>query len=1126
MNSLSSRLATLLTHWNQWILAPGKLKDPVQSHFSRLQTTVILILIAMGLVTLALHHLVTRHIDELFIALLAAILLLLTAYGVSRLGYRRAASVLLCVAPTVGAAIAYLSGDILALVFLIFSVVLAGSFFTLRETALFAVFNLAVAGWLILAVPFERRQVSLYALFVFLAIFSILRLILMRHRDALVNLQQQQLREGELNLRALAENAKEGILVNRGDVYVFANRYIEELLGYVPGSLPGSRTQDLIHPQTYEQACTRHQLRLKGMTVPEQYETLLRHKDGTAIPVEVTAAITQWQGQQAELNMVRDIRVRKQREAALREAEAKWRAISQNSPDFIILCDTQGKILYINRIIAGLNVEDVIGSSVYDYNDAAANNIIREAFLKVTVSASPTMYQTTYTAPNGEKVWFETHLGPLLDEHGGVNEIIMTARDVTQRVKDSQQIQASQKELSGILNNMQDTFYRTDREGRIINVYQSVYRMLGYTVEELIGTRVADLYVDKDGREKFMRALEDADGEVTNHETILRHKDGTEVWVSTNAHYYRDEQGEIAGVEGTTRNVTLQKQTESLMHMLSSALQQTADLVMIADAKGIITYVNSAFESVTGYGAAETLGKSTNLLRSGRQNREFYQILWTTILAGKPFSEVFINRRKDGGLFYEEKTITPIRDNNGDITHFVSTGKDITDRIQTQERLRFMAHHDALTELPNRTLFLDRLKQAMARARWHDRKIAVMFLDLDRFKTINDTLGHNVGDQLLVKLTQRLSASVRAGDTVARFGGDEFAMLLDDIASEQDISFIAKKVLATMAPAFEIGSRELFISCSIGISIYPRDGEDSETLLRNADIAMYRAKDLGRNNYQFYSSDLSARAVERLSLENALRYALQRQEFFLLYQPQFDVRSGKPFGAEALLRWQHPVLGLILPAEFIPLLEETGMIVQVGEWVLREACAQAVRWHQDGIDLKMAVNLSSRQFNNAEFVNTVRTIIEETGVQPDKLELELTESMLLRNASQTTQALDTLNQLGVRLAIDDFGTGYSSLGYLRRFPIRTLKVDRSFVNDIIADPDAAAITTAIIVMAQSLYLEVIAEGVESLEQLSFLQGLDCNLMQGFYFAAGLSDSEIRKLYRGSNNVHPETSRSE
>ncbi|HEB66993.1 MAG TPA: EAL domain-containing protein, partial [Gammaproteobacteria bacterium] len=438
--------------------------------------------------------------------------------------------------------------------------------------------------------------------------------------------------------------------------------------------------------------------------------------------------------------------------------------------------------------------------------------------------------------------------------------------------------------------------------------------------------------------------------------------------------------------------------------------------------------------------------------------------------------------------------------------------KDISERMQVQERLQHMAHHDALTDLPNRNLFLDRLQQALIRARHHDRLVAVMFMDLDRFKNINDTLGHNTGDQLLLQLSERLKHSVRDGDTIARFGGDEFAILLDDVDNENSIAAVAQKLLQTLSEPFHVNSHELFITASIGIAIFPHDGDDPDTLLRNADVAMYRAKELGKNNYQFYSDDMSARNFERLTLENHLRHALARQQFVLYYQPQVDARLDRIVGVEALLRWQHPELGLVSPSNFIALLEETGLIEDVGKWVLETACRQSKNWHDAGFDdLQMSVNISSRQFNNTEFIDVLHDTLDRTGVNPECLELELTESMLMRQASSVVTALKSLNELGVRFAIDDFGTGYSSLSYLRRFPIETIKIDRSFIRDITDDPDDAAITRAIVVMARNLSLKVIAEGVETEKQLAFLEENDCHLIQGFYYSPPVPVAEMTAL---------------
>jgi diguanylate cyclase (GGDEF)-like protein/PAS domain S-box-containing protein len=533
---------------------------------------------------------------------------------------------------------------------------------------------------------------------------------------------------------------------------------------------------------------------------------------------------------------------------------------------------------------------------------------------------------------------------------------------------------------------------------------------------------------------------------------------------------------------------------------------------MITDVNGSIEYVNPAFEAITGYSQDEVVGHNPRMLNSGKQNQEFYLTMWNTLLKGENFSDVFINIRKDGSLYYEEKTITPVRSQGKEITHFIATGRDISERMRTQERLHYMAHHDALTKLPNRTLFLDRLRQAMGRAHWHNRLIAVVLMDLDNFRKVNDMLGDNIGDTLLLQLTQRLSSSIRIGDTVARFGGDEFAILLDDVASEKDVSQLAKKILDTLAPAFEVKHQEVLVTASIGVSIFPSDGDDPETLVRNADIAMYRAKHLGKNNYQFYSNEMSARAFERLTLETSLRHALKRDEFFLEYQPQIDSRSGKIKAVEALLRWQHPELGVVSPSDFVPILEETGLIVKVGDWTLRTACDQVVKWHQQGFaGLRVCVNLSSRQFNDPDFIQSFHSIISETGIKPERLELELTESLLMRNASKTISALNTLSHIGVQIAVDDFGTGYSSLNYLRRFPISTLKIDRSFVQDVIEDSDDAAIASAIIVMGQTLNLNVVAEGVESEAQLEFLNQRHCYEIQGNIFSNPLDADGITAL---------------
>jgi len=554
------------------------------------------------------------------------------------------------------------------------------------------------------------------------------------------------------------------------------------------------------------------------------------------------------------------------------------------------------------------------------------------------------------------------------------------------------------------------------------------------------------------------------------------------------------------------------KQAESKTIKLSRALEYAADAVFITDKNGCIEYVNPAFEVITGYNGATVIGQNSSIISSGKHDTEFYENMWATILGGNEYRDIFINCRSDGVIYYEEKTITPLRDNQGNISSFVSVGKDITERMQTQERLHFLAHHDILTELPNRAMLIERLNHAINHVQSKSLSLAIMFLDLDRFKVINDTLGHNIGDMLLQKVADRLRTCMRRTDTVARIGGDEFVILLEDIEDSPHISAIARNVIETLEQPFDLEEREIFVTSSIGVGVYPQDGEDSNTLLKNADTAMYRAKEQGRNNFQFYSAEMSSSALERLMLETDLRYALSRNELLLYYQPLIELKSGLIIGYEALLRWQHAELGLISPQDFIPLLEEMGLIVSVGEWVLREACLQCMKWGNEGLPiLPVSVNLSGRQFSEANLAESITEILNDTGLAPEFLQLEITESVIMQNASTTTKILQALKQLGVELAIDDFGTGYSSLSYLKRFPIDVLKIDRSFVRDITSDPDDASIVSTIITLAHSLNLNVIAEGVETEEQASFLKTRSCDITQGYLYSKPIPADEMRVL---------------
>ncbi len=440
--------------------------------------------------------------------------------------------------------------------------------------------------------------------------------------------------------------------------------------------------------------------------------------------------------------------------------------------------------------------------------------------------------------------------------------------------------------------------------------------------------------------------------------------------------------------------------------------------------------------------------------------------------------------------------------------------RDITERKQVEERLNYLANYDGLTDLPNRTLLLDRFEQALTRAPWHKRSVAVLFCDLDRFKVVNDTLGHHVGDQLLKTIALRIVDCVRSGDTVSRLGGDEFVVLLTDLARPEDVYKVSQLILERVAKPLMLEDHEVYVSASIGISLFPEDGEDPNMLLKNADIAMYRAKEQGKNNYQMYSRALDAKTADRLTLESSLRRAIENGELSAHYQPQLDLKTNQIIGAEALVRWQHPDMGMMSPADFLPIAEETGLIASIDKWILLCACKQNKHWRDMGLpSMRVAVNLSDRLFHQPDLALTVANILQETGLSADGLELELTEAVVMHDIERALNTINELREMGVQIAIDDFGTGYSSLSYLKRYPIHSVKVDRSFVRDITTDPDDAAIVEAIIAMSHKLNLHVVAEGVETSEQQSFLVQQGCDVMQGFLFSRPIPAEEFTALVK-------------
>jgi diguanylate cyclase (GGDEF)-like protein/PAS domain S-box-containing protein len=568
-------------------------------------------------------------------------------------------------------------------------------------------------------------------------------------------------------------------------------------------------------------------------------------------------------------------------------------------------------------------------------------------------------------------------------------------------------------------------------------------------------------------------------------------------------------EGKNVGRVWNFRDVTQRRQAEAYTAQLAAIVESSYDAIIVNDLNGIITSWNAGAERIFGYRADEIMGCSIFGLIPPDRLQEQSRIM-SRIKSGKLVDHFETVRLGKGNKPTDVSvTISPVRDGVNNIVGASKVARDISQRKEAQARIQHLAHYDSLTGLPNRTLLADRMRMAIAQAARYSHRLALLFVDLDRFKLVNDSLGHEIGDKLLKAVAERMQSSVRQSDTISRVGGDEFIILLSQIDTAEDAGHVAQKIIAALSQPYKIEEHELILTASVGISIYPDSAKDASSLMRNADASMYSAKEAGRNGYQFYSADLVSRATERLSLERDLRGAVERNEIFAVYQPQIELASRRVVGAEVLMRWRHPKRGLVPPASFIPVAEDSGLILPLGEVVLRESCLQARHWFEEyGIDVSVAVNVSAVQFRQEDFVDVVFQVLEETGLASGRLELEVTESVVMQDVESVIQKMRILNARGIKVAIDDFGTGYSSLSYLRQLVLDRVKIDRSFVRDLPGNPDAAAIVRAIVAMGRSLGLRVIAEGVETEEQAKFLQSIECDESQGYLYAKPMVVNEF------------------
>lgn len=714
--------------------------------------------------------------------------------------------------------------------------------------------------------------------------------------------------------------------------------------------------------------------------------------------------------------------------------------------------------------------------------------------------ASPLPSEHELQRRDGSRFWARITLRPFQVPAGGCR-CIWIIEDISQERAVEAALQQTMEELYGILNTAVVGIVLL-RHRKIDRCNSRMEELFGFGRGEMVGCSTRVWYLSD---ESYQQVGQDvyadlAAGREAFRDLEFMRRDGTRFWARLAGRAFNP-RDPYAGSVWIIEDLTEEHEANKELLLARKVFEVSSEAIMITDATNRIVSVNAAFQAITGYGREEVLGRDPKFMGSGRHDADFFRTMWAVLRENGHWEGEIWDKRKDGSIYPKWLTIDSIRDDRSAISHHVAVFSDITERKASEERIAFLAHHDPLTGLSNRLTLTLHLEHAIEQAKRDQSRIGLMFIDLDNFKRINDTLGHHIGDLLLCEVARRIRGAVRESDIVARIGGDEFVVVLERCQLPTDAASVAQKIIDQLAEPYRFESLELHTTPSIGIGIYPDDGGDIETLMKNADAAMYHAKSLGRNNYQFYAQEMNAAAAQRLRLESRLRLSMATSEDFTLhYQPQIDLSTGRVIGFEALIRWQDAEMGSVPPGTFIPVAEEIGLIQYIGTWVLHTACQQARAWLDAGLDFgKVAVNVSPQQFRQPRFPALVQTILDETGLPAAALELEITESTLMDTADFAVSILKQLKDVGVALSIDDFGTGYSSLAYLKRFPIDYLKIDRSFVRDIETDPSDAAIAIAVVALAHSIGVKVVAEGVETEGQRDFLARYGCEQVQGHFY---------------------------